>query len=209
MSGSPDKDLRFDKKAVEQAFGALSDRLRERGVRATVYIVGGAAMILAHRRSENTLDVDALMIDPREAVLNASREVARARGLAHDWLNDKVRSIPHIPRRPDSRAITLYDSPHLVVTGASAAHLLAMKVRAWRQSDGLDIKNLMRQLDVRAMREVREIHDALFPNNPLPPRQDANAMVLLRQVLREDQRGRTPRRGQLERQLRDEGCPES
>ena len=166
-------------------------------------------MILAHRRSENTLDVDALMIDPRETVLNAAREVARERGLADDWLHDKVRSVPHIPRRPYRRSITLYDSPHLVVTGASAAHLLAMKVRAGRQSDELDIKNLLRQLDVRAMSEVREIHNALFPNNPLPPRQDGNAMVLLRQVLKEDLPGRAPRRGEREQQRGDEGCLES
>ena len=147
-------------------------------------------MILAHRRSESTLDVDALFIDPRDTVLDAAREVTRIHGLPDDWLNDRVRTVPHMPRQPDKRAITLYDSPSLVVTGASATHLLAMKVRAGRQSDETDIKNLLRQLDVRTMSEVREIHNALFPNNPLPPRQDANAAVLLRRILREGQKGR-------------------
>lgn len=196
MPGSPDEDPRFDRDAIEQAFGALSDRLRVRGVRATVYIVGGAAMILAHRRSETTLDVDALLIDPRETVLKAAREVARDRGLADDWLNDRVRTVLRIPHRPDLRAITLYNSPYLVVTGASASHLLAIKVRAGSQSDENDIKNLLRQLGVRTIREVRDIHNALFPNNPLPPRQNANAMVQLHQVLREDPRGRAAPWGQ-------------
>lgn len=209
MYGFPEVDPRFDKDAIEQAFDALSDRLRERGVRATVYIVGGAAMILAHRRSETTLDVDALIMDPRDTVLDAAREVARACGLADDWLNDRVRTVPHMPRRPDKRAITLYDSPYLVVTGASAPYLLAMKVRAGRQSDETDIKNLLRQLSLRTMSEVREIHNALFPNNPLPPRQDANATVLLRRVLREDRKARAALEEAEEPHRRDKTVPET
>ena len=209
MCGLRDKDPRFGKDAIKQAFDALADQLRQRGVRATVYIVGGAAMILAHRRSESTLDVDALIIDPRDTVLDAAREVARIHGLADDWLNDRVRTVPNMPCQPGKRAITLYDSPSLVVTGASATHLLAMKVRAGRQSDETDIKNLLRQLDVRTMSEVREIHNALFPNNPLPPRQDANAMVLLRRVLREGQKGRAALGNEEKRRRGNKSVPET
>ena len=209
MNGFPEEGPRFDKKAIEQAFDALSDRLRERGVRATVYIVGGAAMILAHRRSETTLDVDALIMDPRDTVLDAARVVGCACGRADDWLNDRVRTVQHMPRRPDKRAITLYDSPYPVMTGASAAYLLAMKVRAGRQSDETDIKNLLRRLDVRTMSEVREIHNALLPNNPLPPRQDVNAMVLPRRVLGEDRKGRAALQEAEERQRRGKTVPES
>ncbi len=60
-----------------RAFEALSERLRERGLKGHVYVGGGAAMILEHRRSLSTLDVDALMIDERDAVLEAAGDVAR------------------------------------------------------------------------------------------------------------------------------------
>ncbi len=77
MTGSPDKERPLDMEAIERALEALSKRLRDRELRAHVYIVGGAAMILARRRSKATVDVDALMIDQRTTVLEAAREVAR------------------------------------------------------------------------------------------------------------------------------------
>lgn len=182
MRGSLDKDT------IMRAFEALSERLQERAVKAHVYIVGGAAMILAHRRSQSTLDVDALLIDEREAVLGAAREVARDHRLPVDWLNDEVRKIPVLPGSPDKRAMTLFGSPHLVVTGASAQHMLAMKVRAGRNSDEADIKFLLRMLDVRTLRQLRAIHSAVFPHDGIPWRKEAAVADLIRQLWGDDPR---------------------
>ncbi len=91
-----------------------------------------------------------------------------------------------MPPQPDERARTLFDSPHLVVTGASVRHMLAMKVRALRGSDVADIKLLIRQLDVRAIRQLREIHDEAFPHAPLdamPWRKEIRTAELVREVL--------------------------
>ena len=59
-----------------------------------------------------------------------------------------------------------------------------MKVRAGRNTDEDDIKILLRKLDVRTPRQLREIHDAI------PWRKEASAIDLIRQVLEEDLRER-------------------
>ena len=141
MSGFPDPSA-LDGQALRRAFDGLSLQLAARDVKAHIYVVGGAAMILAHRSTRATRDVDALAIDRRDDVLEAAGEVAREQGLTLDWLNDAVRTAPWPTPRPDSRAAVVYDSPHLAVTGASAEHLLAMKVRAGRPADIDDINSL-------------------------------------------------------------------
>ena len=67
---------------IVDAFKDLSDRLGRKRVKAHIYIVGGAAIALAFRRSRRTFDVDALILEGHGAVLEASREVARQRGWA-------------------------------------------------------------------------------------------------------------------------------
>lgn len=117
-------------------------------------------MVQAHRRSKPTLDVGTLMIDPCDTVLRAAVEVAREQALSSDWLNDEVRRFAILPYRPDAKAQVLFDSPYLVLTGASARHMLAMNVRTGRSRDAKDIKLLLRQVNVNTSQEVQEIHGA-------------------------------------------------
>lgn len=145
MLGSPESGRALDRAAIQRAFEGIEEHLAKRGLRAHIYIVGGAALMLAHRRSRSTMDVDALSIDHRDAVLAAARSVAQEQGLHDNWLNDEVRWIQVLPTQPDERAYVFFDSPHLVVIGASAAHVLAMRVRAARERDLEDIKSLVRE----------------------------------------------------------------
>ena len=143
------------------------------------------------------MDVDALSIDHRDIVLAAARSVAQEQDLHENWLNDDVRWIPVLPARPDERAEVFFDSPHLVVTGASAAHILAMKVRSGRVRDFEDIKSLMREVDITTMEEVREIHRAVYPHDGIPWRSEQRVEDCLREVCEERDReghsGRAPR----------------
>lgn len=169
----------LDRNAILDALEALSERMRKKRLRAHIYIVGGAAMSLTHRRSRATFDVDALIVDETGSVVEAAREVAAERGLPRDWLNDNVRQLSVMPPEPDHRARTIFDSPHLVVTGASASHLLAMKVHAARDKDLEDITTLVRELGIATMTEVREIHKAVFPQADLPARSVQRVAELL------------------------------
>lgn len=181
MPGFPERDTLLNREELGQAFDALSDRLAARGIRAHLYVVGGAAMLLAHRRSKSTMDVDALVIDPRPAVLEEAKAVGRERGLDDNWLNDRVVRMPGMAsRRPDETPEMLYSSPSLVVTGTSARHMLAMKVRTGRETDAGDIALLVRKLGIRYMNEVKEVHRAVFPEDELPRRaEDLVSKVLL------------------------------
>ncbi len=196
MRGSRRQDLQLYRADIVRAFEALSVRLAEREVRAHIYIVGGAAMMLTHRRSKGTVDVDALMIDPREVVMEAATEVGRDQGLDDDWLNDEVRWMPGHPGQPDKAARVLFESPYLVVTGASARHLLGMKVRAARAKDMEDIELLIQQLGVTTLEEVRDIHRAVYPHDGVSPRAEHRIAEILSKVrdrAQQETRGRATR----------------
>jgi len=194
MSGYPDR-AELSRDDLERAFQALERRLAERGVRAHLYVVGGAAMAMAYRRSRTTIDVDELTIDHREAVMEAAADVARDLGLESGWLSDEVRTA--VPVVSDAAAKTLFSSPHLVVTGASEAHMLAMKVHAGREADAQDIRWLLRRLGVRTMSEVEDIHRLVFPDSDIPRRAWARVGRLVDEV-RDQHIRRWLRRGRSE-----------
>ena len=170
----------LDRNAILSALEALSERMREKHLRAHIYIVGGAAMSLTHRRSQATFDVDALIVNETGSLIEVAREIADESGLPRDWLNDNVRQLSIVPPEPDVCARTVFDSPHLVVTGASARHLLAMKVHAARERDLEDIATLVRELGIATMPEIREVHKAVFPHADLPERSAHRVSELLK-----------------------------
>ena len=174
MLGSPDRN------AILDALEALSERMRQKRLRAHIYIVGGAAMSLTHRRSQATFDVDALIVNETGSLIEVAREIADESGLPRDWLNDNVRQLSIVPPEPDVCARTVFDSPHLVVTGASARHLLAMKVHAARERDLEDIATLVRELGIATMPQIREVHKAVFPHADLPERSAHRVSELLK-----------------------------
>lgn len=77
----------------------VEDRLRSRGIAASVYLVGGAAIAL-HKVSTDrrTGDVDGIMV-PEAEVLEAAHEVAEVHNLRSNWLNSAA--TPYVPPLPD------------------------------------------------------------------------------------------------------------
>ena len=66
------------------------------------------------------------------------------------------------PPAADVRARTLYESPHLTVTGASAKHLLAMKkLLAGRPKDRADVAALSEHLGLKGPEEAIRIYKEL------------------------------------------------
>lgn len=166
MNGSLDRD------ALVELLDELARRLQRRRVRAHVYVMGGAAMTLAFARERTTHDIDSA----HAAVTDAVREIALERQLPGSWLNEQATS--YLPRRLDTAAPTLYDSPHLVVTGASPRYLLAMKLRSARGHDEKDVATLVRHLGIKTAAEAVDIHDHLFPDTPVTTR----GLDLLRRI---------------------------
>ena len=75
-----------------------------------------------------------------------------------------------MPLADDARASTLYESPHLTVTGASASHLLAMKLRSARERDREDVALLCRHLGLEGPKEAIRIYRQVFPGERLHSR---------------------------------------
>ena len=182
---SEDSGMLLDRPKLLRALKSLAKRLRTRGVRGQVHIIGRAAMILSYRRSRSTSDVDALVIEERDSVLCAAREDARELGLSMDWLNDDVRNLyfsSSMSLDADGPALALYDLPFLTVTGASASQLLAMKLRACRNEDLEDVRFLLRELGVKTMEEFHRIHDSVFPDDEVSPRKIKGVRRLLHSI---------------------------
>ena len=121
-------------------------------------------MLLAYGRTRATSDVDVRIDAANEAVTAAVADVATEHGLEYDWLNQQAAAC--IPREADRRAPTLYNTPNLVITGASAEHLLAMKLEAGRRTDIDDIRTLLDRLGIDEPERVERLLRAMLCPEP-------------------------------------------
>jgi hypothetical protein len=83
------EDPLLDRRAIENAFRRLGDRLARRGVVADLYVFGGAAMALAYDARRATRDIDAVF-QPHGVVLEEAHAVAVDLGLPKWWLNEQA-----------------------------------------------------------------------------------------------------------------------
>ena len=141
----------------------LTQRLRRRHTVARIHVIGGACIALAYGEDRTTEDIDARIDTGHGALTDSIREIARERGLPSSWLNEQATTA--IPRAPDQRAPTLYQSPHLTVTGASPHHLLAMKLEVSRDKDVDDIALLIDHMGITRCDEALAIHHEVFPDS--------------------------------------------
>lgn len=95
-------ELLLDRAGIEEAFLRLGNRLQRRGIVADVYVVGGAAMVLAYDARRATRDIDAVF-QPHGVVLDEAHVVAGELGLPQYWLNDQA-SI-YVSTLKDTRAV--------------------------------------------------------------------------------------------------------
>jgi hypothetical protein len=145
----------------------LSIELRARGVRADVFLVGGAAIAVAYDEARSTRDLDAVFL-PTDVVREAAAAVAERRGLVPDWLNDAVKGF--LPG-PDPEAQRFYSSDSLNVDVASPRYLLAMKLFSARvENDADDIAFLYRQVGFTTVEEGLSLVESVYQGRPILPK---------------------------------------
>jgi hypothetical protein len=160
-------DRFFDRESAIAALTVLGERLASRGLVGDVYLVGGAAMVLAYHAERFTKDIDAVFA-PTAAIYQAAADMVGDLGLPRGWLNDAAKS--YIPGA-DPRALPVLDVPGLRVTAASAEHLLGMKLLAARpEQDREDIARLAAMLGLSTPGEVLAVVERMYPPEMLLPR---------------------------------------
>ncbi len=155
----------FTKARIVEALQALGAELTREGVRAQIFIVGGAAMALAYSTRRVTKDVDAVF-EPKQTVYAAAAKVAEELGLPEGWLNDAVKGF--MPG-PDDAPRPVPAIQGIEVTTASPRYLLAMKLMAMRfGEDDQDIEILLRECDIHSAGEALAVLEQVYPAKEPP-----------------------------------------
>jgi hypothetical protein len=163
------------------ALQAMDDQLSLRGVRAELFVVGGAAMAIAYDARRSTADVDAVFA-PTDVVREVAKKVGADLGLEPDWLNDGVKAF--IPSEDPDR-ISVFEGSALSVAAASPHFLLAMKLLASRIGrDQDDIRFLYELCGFSTLQEGLDLLERCYPQHLILPR----VQFLLQEMLEGDQR---------------------
>ncbi len=160
MAALTQRDLR-------KLFELLNDELRPSGIRAELFLVGGAVMCLAYNARPSTQDVDALFVPAGEVRKAAARAALKA-GVSSDWLNDGVKG--YLSGHGDFAPFLELD--HLNVMVAEPAYMLAMKCLAMRIGeefhDEEDVRYLLRHLSIRDYDKALAVIAKYFPLERFP-----------------------------------------
>ena len=161
MSSSPER-YEFSRAQVADLLAQLDQRLRRRGIAASVFVVGGAAIAASGVRQERlTEDVDAITQD--HTVLEEASALAAEQGLPPNWLNPNASMwMPPLPAGVLDRPA----HPGLQITYADDAFLFATKLIAQRAKDADDLVALAGSLGMqRATADELEAHIRRYYTN--------------------------------------------
>lgn len=145
----------LDREAVIELFTELGNRLHAQNLTATIYVFGGAAMLLHGLRTFATEDID-VSFRRNLAVKEIAKQMTADFGLGEHWISESGTSF--IPSPDRDVMATEQHFGALTVRVASVELLLAQKLTAWRAKDLGDI-------------------DALLKANAITHAQDAVAVV--------------------------------
>jgi hypothetical protein len=153
---------------MESALAELADQLNAHSVKAKIYLVGGAVMVLAFDARFSTGDIDG-SIHPTDDVLAVAAEIGERRGFDAEWLNNSAQQFIPVFKEPNWQPIL--KSGNVEIVAADERSMLAMKMLAGRGSrDRLDINFLVKRCGITGVAEALELYEEFFPEDPLPDR---------------------------------------
>lgn len=121
--------------------------------------VGGAAIALKWG-DRYTKDVDIVSDNVTSDLRAAVARVGQRRGLPPDWLNDGAKGFaPNL----DSNPSPLFVGNNLILYGADAQYILAMKLVGAREDDLNDLILLMRQSGLNKEEELFNLVERSYP----------------------------------------------
>ena len=164
---------------VRQILTELVHMLAERGQRAAIHVIGGAAVALANPERTATADIDGFirLVDAREVI----EELQRRWGLEADWFNWHAQGLQPPIAGPEIWEEILREGEVQLLTASTDA-LLAMKLHAARAKDMADIAFLMAACDVSTLERAAAIYEHHYPGDTLSRRAEARVLHVLDQA---------------------------
>lgn len=137
----------------------LGTHMDQHGLRAEMFVVGGAAIALAYNFRRATRDIDAIF-EPKMKFHAAAAIIADDYGLPVTWLNDAVKDLL-AGEDPEQRIVV--DLPGIRVAVPSPQYLLALKVAAARvDRDTDDIELLAKECSLTSASEILDLTTAII-----------------------------------------------
>jgi predicted nucleotidyltransferase component of viral defense system len=154
------KELLFDKDRLENLLDMFLGEIEKRGVKGTVFLVGGAALSLYYFERDSTRDIDAgFPVDP--VISEVIQEIALREKLPANWINNEAAMYFGFP--PSSYWITKRTIGDVTLKVASPELMLAMKIKASRgRRDNEDVVELLRILGLSSIEEVLAIYENVY-----------------------------------------------
>jgi hypothetical protein len=165
---------------AKELIDELERRLVARGIRGSIRIVGGAAMVLRFPNDPEvrvTTDVDAAY-EPRPEIDEVIAEMARDYRLPDRWMNGS------------STPWNVVTDTGSTITVATAEELVAMKMAAGRVQDLADLRILARHLGITQPEQLVDIAYAVYgEDSPVLSDSPESYELLARDVLADRRRG--------------------
>ena len=140
--------LNYDK--ILEILNSINEVLEKKNKNLSITVYGGSCLCLITKYRESTYDIDVLS-DNNSLLKECVREI----GLSDDIVNTDMEVFLN-----KSECLDLYRKySNLDVFVPTLDYLLAMKIRASREKDAEDIKNLIRELNIKNLKELKGILD--------------------------------------------------
>ena len=171
------KELLFHKDRLENLLDKFLGEIEKRGVKGTVFLVGGAALSLYYFDRDATRDIDAgFPVDP--VISEVIQEMALQEKLPANWINNEAAMYFGFP--PSSYWITKRTIGEVTLKVASPELMLAMKLKASRgRRDNEDVVELLRILGLSSIEEVHAIYENVYAQEEI----NMDVMELVTQFL--------------------------
>lgn len=193
MNDRAQRDNELSSDLVLELMGRLVSALDQRGVEASIYIVGGAAIALDYDSRRLTVDVDAFF-EPRDIVLEEAKKLAEEFGISDDWLNDKAKMGK--VNADDEGIPQMMSSSGVKITTASPHHLIAMKLAAERDRDVNDIATILEETGINPTEAIDIAHD-LYGEGAMYLQDRGESDIVMDEALRIMAKRRKLREGSL------------
>jgi hypothetical protein len=147
------------KERILYLFARLDDKMSAKGVEATIFVVGGAALALTVSGERVTTDVDGQYED--YSIDELAKAVAQEEHLPEHWLNHSI-NVTMGYFKKDTDPLTVFNGKCLSIQAASPQFILAMKLASRREKDTDDIVMLIHELGLTDKNDIIQIVNKYF-----------------------------------------------